>query len=332
MHVEAASAASSRVLIPDLLGKRSLGRSRPPLRAGRRPPGPRRAAPRPGRRAGSHRRPRRSPSRSSAGWPPPRAPSRARTPCRRRHRMRGPHARSTRPTLPACASSWRALLGQRRVGRHDDEGRVRRRARASASASGFRLAAIGVPSSSTIAAEGVHRRDRARRPRRPPRRPSRADPALPARRPGRGLRDGGPRPGARRCPPRRGRRSRPRTRRAPAAASGRATRRRRRGRTAPRRARSGPGRRRCRTRCRAPRATAATPSAAASPNALPPASTIAWTSGVNVPGRRASVSRVPGAPPFTSTDPAVPGGHSTTVHPVAAERRSSARRGCPGRR
>jgi hypothetical protein len=63
---------------------------------------------------------------------------------------------------------------------------------------------------------------------------------------------------------------------------------------------------------------ATAPSAAASPNALPPANTIAWTSGVNVPGRRASVSRVPGAPPFTSTDPAVPGGHSTTVHPVAA--------------
>src|SRR4029453_1288102 len=31
-------------------------------------------------------------------------------------------------------------------------------------------------------------------------------------------------------------------------------------------------------------------------------------------------SRVPGAPPFTSTDPVVPGGHRTTVHPVIPAR------------
>jgi hypothetical protein len=59
-----------------------------------------------------------------------------------------------------------------------------------------------------------------------------------------------------------------------------------------------------------------TPSAAARPNALPPESTTAWTSGVMVPGRIASVSRVPGAPPFTSHEPEVPGGQSTTVEPV----------------
>ena len=64
----------------------------------------------------------------------------------------------------------------------------------------------------------------------------------------------------------------------------------------------------------------ATPSAAASPNALPPVSTTAWTSSTRVPGRSASVSRVPGAPPRTSTDPTVPGGHRTTVQPVMPAR------------
>ncbi len=60
----------------------------------------------------------------------------------------------------------------------------------------------------------------------------------------------------------------------------------------------------------------ATPSAAARPNALPPVRSTAWISLTEVPGRIGSVSRVPGAPPLTSTDPVVPGGHSTTVHPV----------------
>ena len=94
------------------------------------------------------------------------------------------------------------------------------------------------------------------------------------------------------------------------------TRRRPRGRTARRPARSAPAPPRRRTRSLAPRASAATPPAAASPNALPPVSSTAWTSFTAVPGRMASVSRVPGAPPLTSTDPFVPGGHSTTVHPV----------------
>src|SRR6266511_778443 len=63
-----------------------------------------------------------------------------------------------------------------------------------------------------------------------------------------------------------------------------------------------------------------TPSAAARPNALPPVSRTAWTSWTSMPGRRRSVSRVPGAPPRTSPDPTVPGGHSTTVHPVSPSR------------
>jgi hypothetical protein len=63
-----------------------------------------------------------------------------------------------------------------------------------------------------------------------------------------------------------------------------------------------------------------TPSAAASPNALPPVSKTALTSWTSVPGRRRSVSRVPGAPPLTSPDPTVPGGQRTTVHPVAPTR------------
>src|SRR5262245_51913810 len=36
-----------------------------------------------------------------------------------------------------------------------------------------------------------------------------------------------------------------------------------------------------------------------------------------MPGRRRSVSRVPGAPPRTTPDATVPGGGSTTVHPVS---------------
>src|SRR5439155_21971058 len=58
--------------------------------------------------------------------------------------------------------------------------------------------------------------------------------------------------------------------------------------------------------------------AAARPNALPPVSRTASTCWTSVPGRRRSVSRVPGAPPRTSPEPIVPGGQSSTVHPVSA--------------
>src|SRR5581483_7402218 len=63
-----------------------------------------------------------------------------------------------------------------------------------------------------------------------------------------------------------------------------------------------------------------TPSAAASPNALPPVSRTAFTCSTSIPGRSRSVSRVPGAPPRTSPEPTVPGGASTTVHPVSPTR------------
>src|SRR5262249_55417666 len=61
---------------------------------------------------------------------------------------------------------------------------------------------------------------------------------------------------------------------------------------------------------------ATTPSAAASPKALPPVSRIAFASCTSMPGRSRSVSRVPGAPPRTTPDPTVPGGGRTTVQPV----------------
>ena len=59
-----------------------------------------------------------------------------------------------------------------------------------------------------------------------------------------------------------------------------------------------------------------TPSAAASPNALPPVSTTAWTRSTALRGSRRSVSRVPGPPPRTSTPPTAPPVRaSTTVVP-----------------
>ena len=64
-------------------------------------------------------------------------------------------------------------------------------------------------------------------------------------------------------------------------------------------------------------AAAATPSAADSPNALPPASTTASTAETRLRGSSRSVSRVPGPPPRTSTPPTVPGGGTTTVTPVS---------------
>ena len=120
----------------------------------------------------------------------------------------------------------------------------------------------------------------------------------------------------RRCPPGPppGRPTPPRGR--PPAPAGR-SRRRPTGRTAPRPARSAPWRPRCRTRRPRSSRNRTTPSAAARPNALPPVRSTACTSSTSIPGRRRSVSRVPGAPPRTSPDPTVPGGHSTTVHPVS---------------
>src|SRR5919106_1403082 len=49
---------------------------------------------------------------------------------------------------------------------------------------------------------------------------------------------------------------------------------------------------------------------------IAPVPSTAFTSCTSMPGRSRSVSRVPGAPPRTSPDPTVPGGQSTTVHPV----------------
>ena len=64
---------------------------------------------------------------------------------------------------------------------------------------------------------------------------------------------------------------------------------------------------------------AITPSAAASPKADPPVSTIAWARGTVASGRSRSVSRVPGAAPRTSTEATAPAsGSSTTVQPVRA--------------
>ena len=60
---------------------------------------------------------------------------------------------------------------------------------------------------------------------------------------------------------------------------------------------------------------AATPSAADSPNALPPASTTASTAETRLRGSSRSVSRVPGPPPRTSTPPTVPGRRHDDGHP-----------------
>ena len=58
------------------------------------------------------------------------------------------------------------------------------------------------------------------------------------------------------------------------------------------------------------------PSAAASPKALPPESTTAWTRSTVFSGSSRSVSRVPGAEPRTSTPATAPSRARTTVHPV----------------
>ena len=62
---------------------------------------------------------------------------------------------------------------------------------------------------------------------------------------------------------------------------------------------------------------AITPSAAASPYALPPVSTTAFTCSTTFRGSSRSVSRVPGPPPRTSTPPTAPSPASTTVVPVS---------------
>ena len=61
---------------------------------------------------------------------------------------------------------------------------------------------------------------------------------------------------------------------------------------------------------------AMTPEAASSPKALPPLSTTAKTRSTRRAGSRRLVSLVPGEPPRTSTPPAAPSRHSTTVQPV----------------
>ena len=59
-----------------------------------------------------------------------------------------------------------------------------------------------------------------------------------------------------------------------------------------------------------------TPSAAASPNALPPVSNTAVGPSAFASDERVSISRVPVPPPRMSTPPRDPGGGITTVHPV----------------
>ncbi len=61
---------------------------------------------------------------------------------------------------------------------------------------------------------------------------------------------------------------------------------------------------------------AATPSAAANPNTEPPASTTACARPTKFSGASASVSRVPGPPPRTSTAAAQPVSQSTAVMPL----------------
>ncbi len=58
------------------------------------------------------------------------------------------------------------------------------------------------------------------------------------------------------------------------------------------------------------------PLAASNPNALPPESTIACTCWTVLTGSSRSVSRVPGAPPRTSTPATAPFGATMTVQPV----------------
>ena len=61
-----------------------------------------------------------------------------------------------------------------------------------------------------------------------------------------------------------------------------------------------------------------TPSAAASPNALPPVNSTAWTSSSRRSRCSNSSSRELGEEPRTSQEDTLPGGGRTTVQPVAA--------------
>src|SRR5947209_3746971 len=73
-----------------------------------------------------------------------------------------------------------------------------------------------------------------------------------------------------------------------------------------------------------------TPSAAANPNALPPARTIAFAWSTSVPGRQRSISRVAGADPRTSTPTTAPASQRTTVTPVSASRSPACPATMPG--
>ena len=66
-----------------------------------------------------------------------------------------------------------------------------------------------------------------------------------------------------------------------------------------------------------------TPPAASSPKALPPVSTTPWTTSRLHTGFSASVSRVPGEPPRTSTPVTAPSGQRITVQPVPPSRSST---------
>ena len=71
-----------------------------------------------------------------------------------------------------------------------------------------------------------------------------------------------------------------------------------------------------RSRCPSPRGSASRPSRRRGRTPSRPESTIAWTCSTVLTGSRRSVSRVPGAPPRTSTPQTAPASASTTVQPV----------------
>ena len=276
----------------------------------------------PRRRGSRARSPRPPPSRAAAAAAPGRPESRPRRRRRRRTRSRRDSSHGRRPACAARASRRQASLstsasvitqtsvvawpmgGLAPIVAGQDRGRR---------AVARQHLAVGADH----VAERVHDRHRGDARRRP------AGRGRPRRgRPGRACRR------ARR----RSRRCRRRTRRA--AATSRSSRpsrrparavpppgpaprpRRRRGRRSPRPARSAPGRRASGGRCPAPPAPAMTPSAAASPNALPPVSRIASTRSTVASGASSAVSRVPGARPRTSHEAVEPGGGRITVQPV----------------
>ena len=297
---------------PILTSRLSL--ARPVDAAGRRP----RVCP----PAKSPARPR---GRSPARRPPPRArrrPRRARA-CSASRASPVASAKSVSPSNIVCAGRIalreavlrhlrdlvRALLRQPRRSGDDADGRVRPRHGACAPVRRPR------PGSRRRAARcRGRRRRRERSPRRPRRRrcrsaagrsPCRDRPS--SRPPGRAPSRPSPRyprrPSPRRTDGRRpGRRGSPPRSRAWLTAS------RRPGRRVPPPGRSALGRRPRRSRTPRSSRYRITPSAAASPKALPPVSRTAWTSCTRFVGRSRSVSRVPGAEPRTSTPPTAPAG------------------------